>query len=635
MTNFSAPATTPQSESREASQVPKPEGHIIICGLQSTGYRVLEQLIKAELETVVIDQQSDPRFVEMAKAQGIKILSYDSRTEFGLRAAGITSARAIIALTDNDLHNLETILTACEIAPKIRAVASFYNQQIGNQLIKSIPTAQTFSISELVSSNFVTVSLPSPVLHLFELNGEEMAVIADRVDKSGSSLSLYGPAVTPIARRRVVYHKDGSTEKQPSVDYSTLLCPPPNTALNLGDTVTLVGPVSELLDDSEVRLDAKQLELARYGAAGRKGRRARNSPSLLTYIKGLLAKADRPLKTTLLASSLVIIIGIIAFLIEKPGSNLVDALYNTMITIGSNYSPDENDTWVFKLFCFFLILVGTALLGVIYGYITNFIVTTRIAQVLGREKATHMQNHVVLVGLGSIGYTVLKGLVERGENVVVIEKNEQSRFVALARHMKVPIIHADSRVVESLNLVNIDKARCITILTNDDLINLETALNARSRNPTIRVVMRLFDQNLADRTEKTFNIEIARSTSALAAPYFIAAALNLEVITSFYAEQTPFCVAKMTVKEGSNLSRLKLRDMYTRAGVKVIAYVPHPVQITTSLTSGIEKMGISSFEVKELTPVFNPNPEHSLEVGDILYFVGPYERITSAYSLNS
>jgi Trk K+ transport system NAD-binding subunit/uncharacterized membrane protein len=617
------------------------QGHIIICGLQNTGYRILEQLLKTNIPTIVIDNNPDPRFAEMAQAQGVQILKRDSRTEFGLRNAGVTGARSIIAVTENDLYNLETILAACEIAPTIRAVASFYNSQIGEQLIKSIPTAQALSISELAAATFVTASLPSQVLHLFEIEHEEMAVVIDRVGRNGTIQQLYGQ-VTPIMRHTGLLNSFAVEQgaeplTAPSNYASTQICPPSATTLVQGDTVTLVGPVKELIRLDEVSLDERQVAAARKpGKSAKTKMRKRNlRPSFGDFFKSFQRNIDKRLRNTLYASSILIIFGITVFMLVKPNYNLADALYDTMITISSNYTPSPTDTWLFKLFGVFIIIVGTALLGVIYAYITNFIVTARIAEALGKQKATNMENHVVMTGLGAAGYTVLKGLVERGEEVAVLELNEHSRFVALARNLGVPVIHADARVAESLDLVNINKARCITIMTNDDLANLETALNARARNPRVRVVLRLFDRNLAERTEKTFKIEIARSTSALAAPYFIAAALNFEVVTSFYVERTPFFVAKLKIKPGSQLSNLHTREVYTKAGVMVMAYVPRPAQVTTEAVKAVNAPALNQFPVRQLAPIFQPKPDQQLEAGDVIYFVGSYERITSAYNLNN
>ncbi len=64
--------------------------------------------------------------------------------------------------------------------------------------------------------------------------------------------------------------------------------------------------------------------------------------------------------------------------------------------------------------------------------------------------------------------------------------------------------------------------------TDDQLANLEIALDAREINPGIKVVMRMFDVEFARKVEKGFGIHTAFSCSALTAPIFAAAAMRLE-----------------------------------------------------------------------------------------------------------
>ena len=69
-------------------------------------------------------------------------------------------------------------------------------------------------------------------------------------------------------------------------------------------------------------------------------------------------------------------------------------------------------------------------------------------------------------------------------------------------------------------------ARAIIIATNDDMANLEVALDARRMNPKIRVIMRLFHQRMADKFKEAALIDEAFSPAALAAPLVAEMALK-------------------------------------------------------------------------------------------------------------
>jgi hypothetical protein len=63
-------------------------------------------------------------------------------------------------------------------------------------------------------------------------------------------------------------------------------------------------------------------------------------------------------------------------------------------------------------------------------------------------------------------------------------------------------------------------------VTNDDLANLQCGLTAREHNPDLRVVLRIFDPRLAERLDRSVELDLTRSVSGLAAPAFTAALLG-------------------------------------------------------------------------------------------------------------
>ncbi|MFN7134691.1 MAG: potassium channel family protein, partial [Myxococcales bacterium] len=97
-------------------------------------------------------------------------------------------------------------------------------------------------------------------------------------------------------------------------------------------------------------------------------------------------------------------------------------------------------------------------------------------------------DHVVLCGAGRVGYRILDQLLRLDVDVVVIEKNEQAPFVQTIRDAGVPLLIDDVRSDNALNATNIGRARAIVCATDDDLANLNIALDARRLNPAIHVV---------------------------------------------------------------------------------------------------------------------------------------------------
>lgn len=135
--------------------------------------------------------------------------------------------------------------------------------------------------------------------------------------------------------------------------------------------------------------------------------------------------------------------------------------------------------------------------------------------------ASTYRDHVVLCGLGHLGGRILQQLVKRGTPVVAIEKSPEARFLGEARAAGVPVLVRDMKDDQALVDAGVPHARAIIIAANDDTANLEVALDARRMNAKIRVLMRMFDQQLASKIKDALGIDEAFSSAALAAPMVV------------------------------------------------------------------------------------------------------------------
>lgn len=150
-----------------------------------------------------------------------------------------------------------------------------------------------------------------------------------------------------------------------------------------------------------------------------------------------------------------------------------------------------------------------------------------------RLMSGQMTDHVVVCGLGHVGYRVVEALKQLGQEVVAVERKEEDSFYASVRAMGVPVIVGDARRDELLVEAGIERARAVVCATDNDLANLEIAVDAKRMNPTIRVVMRMFDQRLANKMGGALELDSTFSTSALAAP-LVALQASQEGVESVY-----------------------------------------------------------------------------------------------------
>ena len=208
-----------------------------------------------------------------------------------------------------------------------------------------------------------------------------------------------------------------------------------------------------------------------------------------------------------------------------------------------------------RVYAIFLSLVGAAIVAVVYAFITDALIRSRLLQTLGRRTIpAGIHDHVIVAGLGSIGYRVALGIAARGVPVVAVEVSDDGRFVSPTRAAGIPVFIGDARHPEVLEQLHLDTARAIVAATSDDLVNLSAALNARALRPDLRVVVRLYDPDFAIRVQHGFKIRFTRSVSQLAAPAFAAAAIGSEVIATVpVGDKRVILFARLRVPAGSML----------------------------------------------------------------------------------
>ncbi len=241
----------------------------------------------------------------------------------------------------------------------------------------------------------------------------------------------------------------------------------------------------------------------------------------------------------------------------EKGLDFTEALYATLMLVFLNPTLDFPDSgWVRPVF-FIVPLVGAGIFAeaVVRFGVLLFAKSYR-QEDWQRVMASTYRNHIVVVGIERVGYRVVQELMKAGEEVVAITRTdeENQHLVGELRGAGVPVITDDARRMEVLRDAQIERARCLLLCQSDDLANLEIALKAREINPDLRVVARLFSDELAERAEKALGIQVAISTSAIAAPAFVAAAVQQAVTHAFYVGEHLFHVAELNVDPHSPLS---------------------------------------------------------------------------------
>lgn len=185
--------------------------------------------------------------------------------------------------------------------------------------------------------------------------------------------------------------------------------------------------------------------------------------------------------------------------------------------------------------------------------------------------ASTARGHTIVIGVGSVGFRVIEELHRMGEQVFAVERSEDGEFLPAARELGVQILVGDARQDSVLRSLNVPQARAVIVATDDDLVNLEVAMDVRELTPEVPVVLRLFDQRLARKVRASLGVEVSFSTSALAAPLFASAALDPRVVGTHRVEDRYLLIVELVLTPGCRLDGASAADLSQLYGLTLLA----------------------------------------------------------------
>lgn len=181
--------------------------------------------------------------------------------------------------------------------------------------------------------------------------------------------------------------------------------------------------------------------------------------------------------------------------------------------------------------------------------------------------AATYRRHMIVCGLGRVGYRAVLQLLDCRREVVAIEPNPGCEFFPILYQLGVPVVRGDARDPAVLVRAGLRRAQGLIATIDDDLKNLEIALAARRIRPELPTVQRIFSRALDARIERSFGRNSAFSPAALAAPTFAAALLSSNVRYVLDLPAGLLGIAFVNVSDDSPLIG-PVADLETRFGVR-------------------------------------------------------------------
>lgn len=474
-----------------------PTQHIVVVGAQSTALRLVEELERAgERVVVVVGPDTDPDTVDDLVGFGAETVVARRIGESTLLRANVAQAKAAVLFGSDDVEQLQVALAIEEANPHCRIILELANPRLGRRL-----PALLGDVTVLSSAALAAPALVAAVLHGDEVTAVE---IAGRPLVAGPATRVGGELLAGLA----------STDQRGA----TVLLPDTGADVVLGTRIT-GGPEPTPVKTS--------------GLAG-----------IVTHL------LDSKARWVLVG--IVVLVLVSALYFRATGLDWLTALLYALTASTATGGPgDFGDLSVgWRIGAVVIALFGLLLSSGITALIIDGLIGSRLAALTGgvRGKPRH---HVVVVGLGRVGVAVVSELVSRRIPVVAIEEREDAIGVRRARRLKVPVVIAEGSDATALETAGLGRAAAVIAVTDDDGTNLEIGLAAKELQDSVRVVIRVFDHNLAERIERKAGLGLTRSVSMLAAPAFAAAAMGrrFEVVVPIGRRVLLF--TELTVPAGS------------------------------------------------------------------------------------
>jgi voltage-gated potassium channel Kch len=477
------------------------EPAIIIVGGGEIALGTAQELCGLQDHRVVVLWRRDPdlaRAVENLGALFIAAPRPDSVE--GLERAGVRRAVTILALSPDDQINLHAALLARDANPRIRIVLRQFNRTLAQKLEQNLPNCSVLSLAWHSAATYAAAAVDPSCFRGLQFP-EPDGPLTGFATRIASDCGVGGGTVAQAERLLAarVIAVDGNTHFSP-------------------DAV--------LPDRAELVVYG---EIAKLEATAPLRPRQRRRPVVGSRLRSLVRRGWRrlprlnPILARLAIAAFVAAAAGTAYFHVVFGGAWLDAIYfvvTTMTTTGyGDLTPDRGDP-VEIVAAMLLMLAGITLTGLFIAFGASLLTRVHWVKLQGL-RPVHRRGHIIVCGAGSIGSGVIDLLLALGKRLVVIERDPDTTIVERARERGFDLLTGDASRDTTLDLCNLEAAHSLIALTNVDTLNLEIALGARARNPTMPIVLRIADASFAESIARHFEIETTYSAAALAAPAFV------------------------------------------------------------------------------------------------------------------
>jgi voltage-gated potassium channel Kch len=563
----------------------------LVCGLGSLGQYCVVNLKKFAYRDFAVSITAIDNFIpesweidDIMQLLAEPLIVDDCRKEAVLERAGVRQCRAILLVTSDESINIETAIAARRLNPNIHLVVRSSRRNLYQLLKHQLGDMVVLDPAELPAASFALAGLGEGTLGFFNIGDRCLRVVEYQVQSRDYRFDRL-PAYALHKKTHLLLSFPATTRDRLFYQWQ------PDAKIEAGDRIVYIEEVIsqqsaekpiEKPSSQRTRLSASKAKWPSFQTA----LRAKFNPPMKQFWHWVQEQKTRPLIAASLAIGMVLwIFSAVLLKFNVPGITWQKAIMSGAILLlggfGDVFGGLQNDPvplWV-QTICLLVAAVGILFLLGVLGLIADSLLSYRFESRNQRPPIPD-RDHVVLVGLGSVGERVAALLQDFKQSMVVLADRTDDP------HLLPQTPFVVGQIIKSLDKVNLATAKSIVVATEDQMLNLEVALVAHAENPEIGLVIRTFDHYFEDILTELLPQARSLCAYALSAEAFAGAAFGENILSLFCLNNRTILVAEYYIVAGDTLTGRMLAQIAYGYGVVPIflkTLVPKPDGRTESI----------------------------------------------------
>ncbi len=550
----------------------------IVCGLGSLGQHAVFNLHKfaygeysvkvCAIDRVRPDITEFDNFSELLEQD---IIIGDCRRTDVLIQAGIHDCRTVLLVTDDENVNIEAAIAVRRLNPSSHIVVRSSRHNLNQLLKEQLGSFVALDPVDLPAAAFAVAGIGEGTLGLFQIGDHKLRVV--EYPLTDANQRFVGSAAHTLHKKNLRLLSI-ATPPNPHLFFQWQ----PERILEIGDKIAFI----ELLDRDTFSFHQSDTLPENKSVPNHPSQWHSISQTISLWTTlwtkldfwlkqwhkakaWIIAERSRQLVCWGIIIAIALAIATVCILVNNVSTiSMPKAISISMILLLGGFGDvfgglgeDQVPFWVL-MYCLSVTLVSLLFLLGIVGLVADQILTSKF-EFFKRTLPLPTRDHIVLIGFGRLGQRIADLLFRLKMPMIIISANPYSGDLAT----EIPWVTGN--IIQELPKANLSMAKSIISVTDDQMLNLEAALLARSADRTqqeqIQLVIRTYDRYFSENIADLLPSSQSFCAYALSAEAFAGAAFGENMLSLFRLNQRTVLVAeyKITADDtlfGKNLSQI-------------------------------------------------------------------------------